>query len=367
MPVRFFGPLSSHSGYGNAVKNFALAFSRSDVPTKFVLSSSSKKSTEDFIGELNNYGGKCDTDFYLHCPPYNRHKSRAKHKIAYFYWEADTLPNNWGRSLSKMNELWVPCNLVRDACRKAKFQGQIKVVPTPCDDWSTSKNAVLPADFSNKYVVSDDVYKFYSVFQWQNRKGYRELISSYYRTFTDRDNVLLVLKVNALNIPGHTKDMIKPDILAIKRRLNQKYYPPVYLMTDIIPTSSVRALHNSADCYVAPHHGEGWGMPIHDAMKAGNQIIATKFGGITEFLDDSSAHIIKHSLGPVTDMGWTPLYGKYQNWAYPSTRHLSALLRDVYENHNIYKNKADEAKKIAESMTIDAVSKIISKEIGDRK
>jgi hypothetical protein len=360
--VRFFGPLNNHSGYGNAVMNFAKAFSMSSIDTKFNFS---KQNKQPFVDGLNNYSGKTNIDFYLHCPPYTKHKSSA-YKIAYFYWEADRLPRNWSRSLNKVNELWVPCNLVKKACVRAKFNGPIKVIPTPCNDWETQSFIDFPSSFSDDFVISNDVYKFYSIFQWHNRKGWRSLLSSYYKAFNEGDQVVLILKVNSLNIAGYTTDMIKPDIAELKRKLNLKYYPPVYLSTTIVPSDSIKALHNTADCYVAPHHGEGWGMPIHDAMRMENQIITTKYGGVTEYLDDSSAHIIKHTLGPVGGMDWSPLYGAYQNWAHPSNAHLTRIFRDVYENHSSYKDKAMKARQIADTMRIEMVSKMLDRELSER-
>lgn len=361
--VRFFGPIGDYSGYGNAVKNFALSFSRSKIPTKFMFGAKAKKDHADILDKLDSYLGNCKIDFYLHGPPYSRHKSKASYKIAYFYWEADTLPIAWNRSISHVNELWVPCNLVKEACLKAKFKGPIRVVPTPCAPLETDKKIIIPSSFAGDFVVSDEVYKFYSIFQWHERKGYKELLNSYYRTFTEKDKVLLILKVNALNISGNTEDLIKPDILAIKRKLNLSYYPPVYLMTNLVSNETIQAIHNTADCYVAPHHGEGWGLPIHDAMISGNQIIATKFGGVTEYLDEQSAHIIPHKTGPVSGMQWMSLYGPYQNWAYPSTNHLSRIMRDVYENSGQYRYKGDNAKKIGHQMDIDGVARIIEKNL----
>jgi glycosyltransferase involved in cell wall biosynthesis len=363
--VRFFGPVGSTSGYGNAVRNFAKAFSNSNVKTKFVFQNKDQKSNLELYNSLNNYDGKCNIDFYLHCPPYINHKSNA-YKIAYFYWEADRLPNYWGRSLNRVNELWVPCKLVKDACIKAKFHGPIKIVPTPCESWKVNEKVIIPSSFSKKFVISEDVYKFYSIFQWHNRKGYNELLNSYYKTFLRGDNVLLILKVNPLNINNNTKALIKTNILDIKRKLNLKYYPPVYLESSIVSENIIRAIHNTSDCYVSPHHGEGWGIPIHNAMMLGKQIITTKYGGVTEFLDNNSAHIINHTIAPVSGMEWSPLYGEYQNWAYPSISHLTALMRDVYENHNDYKYKGEAARMIADTMSIEAVSKIINKELVDR-
>jgi hypothetical protein len=362
MSVRFFGPVGEHTGYGVAVSNFAKAFSRSGVKTKFLFNENS--ASKRLLKELNQYTGNTTTDFYLHCPPYNKHQSRA-YKIGYFYWEADRLPKHWARDIKQLNELWVPCNLVKEACIRARFNGPIKVIPTPCSDLNKNgKKIHVPSLASNNYVLNDDVYKFYSIFQWQNRKGYDTLINSYYRAFTKTDNVILILKVNPLNIGSYTENKIRADILEIKRKLNLKYYAPIYLSSEVVDGSYIQMLHNSGDCYVSPHHGEGWGMPIHDAMLMEKQLIVTQYGGVTEYLDENSAHIIKHKTGPVTGMEWSPLYESYQSWAYPSAHHLSVLFREVYENHKFCLKKGVRAREIAETMTIDSVSKIIKKELG---
>jgi len=362
--VRFFGPLNMHSGYGYAVKNFAQAFSDSSVDTRFVFGEKAEKKYFDFFSSLNNYRGNCDIDFYLHGPPWRKHKSRARYKIGYFYWEADKLPFQWVRGLNFVDEIWAPCELVKSACLKAGFRGRIIVVPTPIEDWHSEERAIIPSSFSQNYIVSGDIFKFYSIFQWHERKGYRELLTSYYRAFNAHDNVLLIVKTNSLNIAGNTKEKIRHDILSLKRRMNLKYYSPVYLIDDIISDEEIKALHMSGDCYVSPHHGEGWGLPIHDAMVAGNQIITTKFGGVTEYLSNDSAHIIRHTMGPVRNMSWSSLYNNKQNWAYPKVSHIRTLMRDIYENKDSYQEKIYNAKRIASSMTINVITERIEKEIG---
>jgi hypothetical protein len=108
-------------------------------------------------------------------------------------------------------------------------------------------------------------------------------------------------------------------------------------------------------------------MPIHDAMSSGNHLITTKFGGVTEYLDEDSAHIIKHTKGSVKNMGWSKLYDSDQSWAYPSVSHLKGLMRDVYENSNNYKDKTYKAKDIADSMSTDGVGKIIENILSHRR
>jgi glycosyltransferase involved in cell wall biosynthesis len=360
--VRMFGPLGGASGYGNAVKNFATAFSESNIPTKFHFGKKAEEKESEFFATLDNYAGDTNIDFYLHGPPWSKHKSRA-YKIGYFYWEADRLPLSWERMINQVDELWVPCELVAEACRKARFKGRIKIVPTPVDYWYHDKQIYIPSNFSQEFRVSDDVFKFYSIFQWHERKGYRELLQAYYKTFTESDNVLLVLKVNHLGVHGYTKEQIKKDILDIKRKMNLKFYPRVYLSRQIISSEDIEALHNTCDCYVSAHHGEGWGVPVHDAMWASNHIIVTKFGGVTEHLSPKSAQIIDHKIGPVSGMDWSSLYGNYQNWAYPSVRSLSSAMRRVYENPESLMERRFEARRIAEGMSTEAVTKIINKEL----
>lgn len=364
--VRMFGPFGESSGYGNAVKNFAQAFSISDIPTKYHFGSKAEKRYEYFLGDLNRHNGDTNIDFYLHGPSWNKHRSQA-YKIGYFYWEADRLPISWERMINQVNELWVPCELVEQACRRARFRGPIKVVPTPINGWDHDKKIYIPSDFSEKYEVSPDVFMFYSVFQWHERKGFKELLTAYYKTFTADDDVILVIKTNPLKVGRYTRERIKTDIVNLKRRLNLKYYPRVYLSRDIISTEDIQALHNTGDCYVSAHHGEGWGVPIHDAMHAGNHIITTKFGGVTEHLDSSTANLIEHKVGPVSGMDWSPLYGDYQNWAYPSIRSISQQMQKIYSNSDQYIDKTIKAKELAERMSIEAVAKIINKELSIKR
>lgn len=363
--VRFFGPIGDYTGYGNAVKNFALAFSKSGILTKFHFGKKMMKKHAEFISTLKPYYGRTNVDFYLHGPPYLKHKSNA-YKIAYFYWEADRLPLIWEKMINQANELWVPCELVASACRRARFRGRIKIVPTPSDPWTHEDRLCIPSQHIQNMAVSDDVFKFYSIFQWHQRKGYRELLSAYYDAFNGDDKTLLIIKTNPLNFAGHTSEKIDHDISLLKKKLNKENPPKVFLSKELISKKHIQALHNTADCYVAPIRGEGWGVPIHNAMLAENHIISTQFGGVTEWLSKDSASIIKHKIGPVTGMPWSPLYGRHQNWAYPSITSLSKLMTKAYKERGSFDEQIKNAKEVADGFTTDAVAEIIAKELGSK-
>jgi glycosyltransferase involved in cell wall biosynthesis len=279
---------------------------------------------------LNKYEGSTDIDFYLHHPSWSQHKTLAKRKIAYFYWEADILPPQWIRGINEVNEIWAPCTLVSNACRRAGFKGSIKIIPTP--GRRIIKNNDLSFALNDKKILSNDFFIFYSIFQWSYRKGFDVLLNAYFSQFSKKDNVILVLKVNPVVSDKYQKDYIIKELLEIKSKY-KKDLPLIYLSDQIIDVNLVNDLHFKGHCYVAPHRGEGWGMPIFDAMQAGSYIITTPFGGITEFLDKNHFGALKYKMGPVKNMEWSPYYNARQNWAYPSETDLAEKMYNVYKNY----------------------------------
>jgi glycosyltransferase involved in cell wall biosynthesis len=290
-----------------------------------------------------------DIDFFLRPPPWTY--GRAKRKIAYFYWEAIPLPQPWTASLNTVDEIWAPCKLVEDCCISGGFRGKIKRVPTPANPFDLAN--VPTAEFSG---IKKDSFIFYSISQWHNRKGWNELLTAYFDEFSEEDNVALIVKTNPVN--SMVQHQIPEDVRAIKSRFGDKKTAPLALIHGIISEQDLLSIHKAGHCYVAPHHGEGWGMPIHDAILARKQIIATKFGGVVEYLDDESFYPIPFSMTPVTGMEWNGAYNSDQKWAQPDILELKKIMRDAYDNKgNIKKNML--INKNIEELTFDSiVSKI---------
>lgn len=272
-----------------------------------------------------------DIDFFLRPPPWICKASRRK--IAYFYWEALPLPTAWASVINSVDEIWAPCPLVAEGCRLAGFKGPIKIVPTPALPVDLVTIPSLKIDGMPK-----DSFVFYSISQWHNRKGWNELLSAYFDEFSTSDNVSLIIKTNPIN--SSVQHMIIEDIKAIKSKFENKQTARLVVIPNIISEQELLSIHKAGHCYVAPHHGEGWGMPIHDAIMFGKQIIATKFGGVVEFLSDECFYPIPFEMAAVTGMEWNGAYEATQKWAQPDVLELKKLMRDAYMNYkqNIGKN-----------------------------
>ena len=305
-----------NTGYGKAASNMIDALSEAGCIVNPI-----------FPGRASP---NADIDFFLRPPPWTTGRSRRK--IAYFYWEAIPLPEGWAASLNTVDEIWAPCKLVEDCCKMAGFRGKLHRIPTPAKPLNLSE--VPTAEFSG---IDKESFIFYSISQWHNRKGWTELLNAYFGEFSEDDKIALVIKTNPIN--PLLQNQITEDVRIIKSGFENKSTAPLVLIPGIISEQDLLSIHKSGHCYVAPHHGEGWGMPIHDAILAGKQIIATKFGGVIEHLDDESFYPIPFSMVPVSGMEWNGVYNSNQMWAQPDIESLKSIMREAYSNNkNIKKN-----------------------------
>ena len=350
--VRFSGRPTNTSGYGKATSNFCIAFSESNIDTDF-------RRLDKHPGNLNlsSYNGHCDIDFVIRMPKFKERSADCGYRVGYFYWETNSIPRAWADDIKRnIDELWVPCNLVREACVKAGFRGPIEIVPTPLARNLSASSVGIESHVSSDKILSNDTFKFYSIFQWNQRKGYETLLSSYFQEFSRNENVVLVLKVNPIDHKLHGLARIKRDILKAKKLTKRRTFtlPRVFLCTEHIEDTHINGLHKECDAFVLPHRGEGWGMPIHNAMMNESLVITTKYGGITEFLDETTALIIDHNIAAAKKMSWTNLYSDTQSCAYPSGEHLRKLMRASFSNKDLFADRVAKAKSLAGEFSIDS-------------
>lgn len=355
--VKFIGPIGDQSGYAEASRAFVWCMHKAGIQvtvkthnfeTRYLTGDedfgSKGKLSKNLIDRKISY----NTVMVMMTPNFFPFLvEQGKRNIGYTYWETSRIPNEWIDPINKsLSEQWVPCEHNKIAFQRSGVKIPIKVVHNPLDF-----DLIQPRTFEFlpkiRKDISDFDYRFYSIFQWTQRKNPEGLLKAYFSAFRDpKEKVILVLKTYISDNSAESTNQIKKEINEIKRKMQPKgtnlYLPPIYLISHHLSRNEILSLHKMCDCFVLPHRGEGWGYPPFEALALGNPTIVTGYGGTNEFTKGNPlAKNIRFQMSPVFDMPWTPHYNMTMDWADPDIKHLQQLMRKEYEERNSVKEKID--------------------------
>ncbi len=84
----------------------------------------------------------------------------------------------------------------------------------------------------------------------------------------------------------------------------------------------------SADCYVSLHRSEGFGLTPAEAMCMGKPVIATRYGGNLEFMNDRNSWLVDCELVPIgPGQGALSRDGE---WADPDVEQAAGYMREIF-------------------------------------
>lgn len=250
----------------------------------------------------------------------------AGYHVARTMFETDGLPTSWVPRLNDMDEIWVPSAFNVATFRAAGVTAPMHVVPGGVHADQFVGAQPLPIEGLNTTV-------FLSVFEWSFRKGWDVLLRAWAKAFSPHDDVTLLLRCYPMSRPG-----VRIDQHDIERQINtfltqlgtsRRRVAPIHVLHDHVADADMPRLYATADAYVSPTRGEGWGRPMLEAMAAGLPTIATRWSGNLEFMtDDNSLLIDVEKLEKVDQREELEFY-RGQRWARPSVTHLTKLFQHV--------------------------------------
>ena len=263
------------------------------------------------------------SDFFEHM--------RARHPGAFrtvgsTMFETDRVPASWVRSCNRLDEIWVPTRFNFETfSRSGVDAGKLRVMPF-------GVASLEAGDVDGSYLLqTTKTFKFVSVFELTKRKGWDVLLDAWLDAFDADDDVALVVKT-------YGRRGVKPaEVFAAHvaaRGRDPERVPEILLVEDRLTDGQMRGLYAQCDAFVLPSRGEGWGMPYLEAQQLGLPVIATRWSGQTEFLDDDNAFFVElDGLAPVDSdqVRDDPIYAGHL-WGEPSRASLAAQLRRVYED-----------------------------------
>lgn len=244
------------------------------------------------------------------------YKNSGRYRIGYTMLEVTGIPDDWVRQANQMDEVWVPSHFNLETFCESGVIRPIYVMPLGVDT-----NYFHPGIVGRRF---SDRFTFLSVFEWGERKAPETLLRAYAEAFSAQDDVLLVLKVD--NRDGDVN--VAQQIANLGLPADG---PPIMLLyNQALHAYQMGSLYRGADCFVLPTRGEGWGMPLLEAMACGLPTIGTNWSAQTEFMRPDVCYPLQVAC-LVPAVAKCPYYAGYY-WAEPDQDHLVYLMRRVYKN-----------------------------------
>lgn len=336
--VLWTGAVSDLSGYGVASREYVRALDSVGVDVSVDIRSFEDWKNQILVDEIldNRMRLLMKKDDkarlrVIHLTPDNlsEYGKDGKIKICYFAWETTRIPASWVQLLNEVPvEIWVPCHYMVDACNRSGIGVPVHVIPHAIP---VPKAKIQP---SIKLDLPKNKYKFYSIFQWSERKNPVGLIKAYYEEFDAKEPVCLVLKTYRNSATIEEKRALRKEIIELKKSLKGPDAPPLVLIDDLVGVGGILAIHDACDCYVTMTRSEGFCIPVCEAAAMGKPVIIPGYSAFLDHFDETNSYLIDvPEEVPVANMDHiSKMYTPDMMWGNPSIESCKKRMREVFED-----------------------------------
>jgi glycosyltransferase involved in cell wall biosynthesis len=265
-------------------------------------------------------------------------------------WEFGAVPSAWLEPIDRhVDELWVPSEYVRQMyVRSGVDPDRVATIPNGVD------LEVFRAD-GEKLELPDGQggtrFLFVGGLIW--RKGPDVLLNAWREAFAGRDDVTLVIK--DFGAGGVYRGA---DRGPIRGYAESGQLPRVVLLDEELATAELAALYRACDVLVHPYRGEGFAMPVLEAMACGLPVIATAGGPTDEFCPPAAGWRIRsrRAYFPADMVDTLPTAGR--PWVLePDRAHLVELLRLADADPDERESRGNAAHAAAQQLGWDTVGR----------
>ena len=274
------------------------------------------------------------------CSPSLERLLRCSSKnVSLTVWETTAVPLEWQRNYAyyKPDMIVVPCEWNREVfqqcipnvkCERVPHVIEPSTISTDSNGHPVSqlKPINMPVSLSDKFVVL-------TMSQWTKRKGFDKLIQAFTAEFGNNKDALLVIKTyggpegDSESI-GHQVKGLRNSLLVPGPVNTHASENNIILIPGFVQTESIMWLHQQADVFALLSRGEGFGLPIAEAIMAKKTVIVPKEGGHVDYIDSDNAFFVDGVWDTCT-YGMTP-YGCDGDWFECSIKSAREQLREAY-------------------------------------
>lgn len=329
--VEALGYLNSHLGLGKAAREYVDALRAANVPVStrsiriMMHDAASGEITEREAEQSYAHGDDAlEPEVSLLCANpdellgFVRAHGPAvpadRHRIGVWGWEADVVPARWAPAFDHVDEVWTYSHYTADILAAV---APVPVLPMPLPVTPPDPRGVDPPDGLPDGFLFLFTFDFFSTIERKNPVG---LIEAFKRAFAPGEGPTLVLKSLYADRRPRPADEVRH---AIGDR------PDILLLDVSLDADQQAALLARADCFVSLHRSEGWGLGLAESMAIGKPVIATRFSGNLDFMDERTGFLVdctQRRVGPEVE-----IYPAEARWAEPDLDHAAQLMRLVHD------------------------------------
>jgi glycosyltransferase involved in cell wall biosynthesis len=272
----------------------------------------------------------------------------------------------WIEGMNKMNLNLVSSEHSKKVFQDSKFQKQdektkqvvgtveltapIEVLFEGVDITKYFQSPLTPAsEIGQALDTIEEDFAFLFVGHWlqgdfgQDRKDVSGLIRVFLETFKNKQKKpALVLKTMSGPASITDRNKILNHIDRIKRSINSKTLPNIYLFHGEISDSEVNQLYNHSKikAMVSLTKGEGFGRPLLEFTQTKKPIIASNWSGQTDFLNYEFTSLVPGTINPIHQSAQVPdMLIEGSQWFTADYGFVNGLLKDYVDNYKKYQEK----------------------------
>ena len=351
--IDIYGYFSTVSGVGEGARRTALALEKAGIPHQKtevsidggVVSPPSSQTHRVALFHLN----ADQTPRILDSIGPSRLK--GQYRIGYWAWEIEEFPEAWCLSFEYLDEIWVPSEFVRASVAK-KTEKPVHMVPHPVEPEPMPRLPQLFGLPEQSFLILCAV----DLRSFEARKNPRGMVEAFRLAFPEplEADPILVVKMSG-------RETHRDSHAAFTEFIEDDRN--IFVIDDLLSDEDWNTLKSSCDAFLSLHRSEGFGLSIAEMMALGKPVVATDYGGSTDFLSHKTGFPVQYSKVPIQPGEYPESAG--QMWADADLQQAADYLREISEGGHDSKRADAAAQFLKNHYSLDSIAARITNRFGD--